>query len=305
MDNIWTNKIDGTDDIFADDFNIAFELIVKKFTEIDESIIDILKNKEIIVITSNDLDNFPANFDVVDIALVVDETDSSESGATKKTRNISLMLQNVEYLMYDGNPIGDPIYIQTLYSADGSILKRYYGKNSVPVWTEWETVYVSKSQHETDLATKADKDGVYELIEEITITEDNVSRLYRDVEPDGTAYAFKAMLIKGVVEAGVTSGRVSIYFKDDSLTVLGACDSALITTAKRYIKAETFKRHGLMVCEWVAPSSTIYANTIYRQNDYGEVIATKEKPITNISISSTTSGVTFPIGSIFKIYGVR
>ena len=95
-----------------------------------------------------------------------------------------------------------------------------------------------------------------------------------------------------------------MFFRDGS-TMLCACDSALITTSKKYIKTEAFKRNGLMVCEWITPTSTVQAGTVNRQNDYGEIITKKKRPINNININSTTSGVTYPVGTTFKIYGVR
>ena len=77
--------------------------------------------------------------------------------------------------------------------------------------------------------------GTFELVEEITTTEDLTS-IVRTAFPDGTAYKFKAVKVKLEVEAGAGAGNINVNYRNtenNPWVVLATSSQSAIATSKR------------------------------------------------------------------------
>lgn len=147
--------------------------------------------------------------------------------------------------------------------------------------------------------------GTFELIEEITTTEELTS-VSRTAWPDGTAYQLKAAKVKMEIAAGAGTGNVNTqYLNTESSTwlVLGLSSTSTIATSLRYHWSRAWRDYGKWECEFTGGASSKFATATYKMAGYDEVI--NDLDITRIQIQSTTSGVPIPAGTIIKIYGVR
>lgn len=147
--------------------------------------------------------------------------------------------------------------------------------------------------------------GTYELVEEITTTED-LTRIARTALPDGTAYQLKAAKVKMVVAAGVGTGNVNVQYQNTEAkdwVVLGTSSAGAISTGTRYHWSRLWRDHGAWECEFTNPSSSKYGVATYKMAGNDEVI--NDLNITRIDVFSTTSGIPIPAGTVIKIYGVR
>lgn len=140
--------------------------------------------------------------------------------------------------------------------------------------------------------------GTYELVEEITTTEELTS-IVRTAWPDGTTYNFKAMLVKfeiplsyaeakGLVVVNYGRGTTSDYF--------------ISITARQYCWSRIFKDFDRWQTEF-AKATSKYAAQVYRFAGVAEKFT--NTPVQRLQIGATTSGVPFPIDTTIKIYGVR
>lgn len=141
-------------------------------------------------------------------------------------------------------------------------------------------------------------DKAYELIEEITLTE-NVMQISRNAEPNGAVYAFEAVAIK-INRTNTGIGGVYVY---NGSTVLGW---SYIAQSGKYFGCETFPLHGYWQNYRYSASAGI--------NDYNSIapaghqrFLTIEKItgayIDHILIKSDSDG--FDTGTTIQIYGVR
>lgn len=143
--------------------------------------------------------------------------------------------------------------------------------------------------------------GTYELVEEITTTEDLTS-LKRTAHPDGTPYNFKGAKVRMDVPAGTGTGVVNTNYRNAS-TLLSQSSTNTIATAKRYQWSRAWREHGMWECEFTTGASNTYAATTYKMIRSVDII--NDLNITQIDIAATTSGVPLPAGTIIRIYGVR
>lgn len=148
-------------------------------------------------------------------------------------------------------------------------------------------------------------EGTFELIEEITTTED-LTRIERTARPDGTKYNFKEMVVKCVYEvAAGANGQVNTQFQNrtgSQWTTLGTTSGQALNTKKMYQWHHCYKRYGF----WNAQhgySASVYASAVYQMSGYAAVI--NDLNIDALSIISATAGIPIPAGTNIKIYGVR
>lgn len=141
-------------------------------------------------------------------------------------------------------------------------------------------------------------DKAYELIEEITLTE-NVTQIIRTDEPDGTAYAFERVAIK-INRTNTGEGGVYVY---SGSTVVGW---SYLANSGRYFACETFSLHGYWQNYRYSASSG--------HNDYGGIVPTGDSRFLKIKkvagqyvskIQITLSNGELGIGTKISIYGVR
>ena len=149
-------------------------------------------------------------------------------------------------------------------------------------------------------------EGTFELIEEITTTED-LTKIDRTAWPDGTKYNFKEMIVKCVYEvAAGAKGQVNIVFQNrapgGNWVTLGTTSGQALDTKKMYQWHHCYKRYGF----WNAQhgySASVYASAVYQMSGYAAVI--NDLNIDALNIVSATAGIPIPAGTNIKIYGVR
>ena len=141
-------------------------------------------------------------------------------------------------------------------------------------------------------------DKAYELIEEITLTE-NVTQIIRTDEPDGTAYAFERVAIK-INRTNTGEGGVYVY---SGSTVLGW---SYLSKSGQYFACETFSLHGYWQNYRYSASSG--------HNDYDSIAPSGDSRFLKIKkvagqyvskIRITLSNAELGIGTKISIYGVR
>lgn len=145
--------------------------------------------------------------------------------------------------------------------------------------------------------------GTYELVEEITTTEDLTS-VRRAAHPDGTPYNFKSMIIKMEFAVGAGTGLVNVNFSDKDGWALGVSSTNTIATNKRWAWTRIFRDYDRWHCEF-SVGSTQYAQAIYRQVGSNEIFGAKYGMVGIVNIVANTSGIPIPAGTIIRIYGVR
>ena len=141
-------------------------------------------------------------------------------------------------------------------------------------------------------------DKEYELIEEITLTE-NVTQIIRTDEPDGTAYAFERVAIK-INRTNTGEGGVYVY---SGSTVLGW---SYLSGSGQYFACETFSLHGYWQNYRYSASSG--------HNDYNSIAPSGDSRFLKIKkvagqyvskIQITLNNAELGIGTKISIYGVR
>lgn len=141
-------------------------------------------------------------------------------------------------------------------------------------------------------------DKAYELIEEITLTE-NVTQIIRTDEPDGTAYAFERVAIK-INRTNTGEGGVYVY---SGSTVLGW---SYLSKSGQYFACETFSLHGYWQNYRYSASSG--------HNDYNSIAPSGDSRFLKIKkvagqyvskIQITLINAELGIGTKISIYGVR
>ena len=167
-------------------------------------------------------------------------------------------------------------------------------------WWEWDgTAY-------KDTGKPSISEGVYELVEEITTTEELTS-VVRTAWPDGTPYNFKAAKVKLVVPPGAGYGLVvTNYWNDESFPMARLATSpvrAVSSAGVRYQWSRAWREHGMWEGELVDASSSAYTAVVCKMAGQKEMIS--DLNITRIEIAATTSGIPLPAGTNIKIYGVR
>ena len=157
---------------------------------------------------------------------------------------------------------------------------------------------IEGKQPKGDYALKSDipVDGEYELIEEFTLNEDLA--VNRTQEPDGTAYAFKALRIQFVTNSASTNGS-NIYFSFDGSVVWrpvwldGVSNN---TGGSTYVaQIEASKVFGDYVYEKLSYANNFYVRTAQKTPYLG----IGDKTITGFSIeAAVTAGTTITIKGV-------
>ena len=155
----------------------------------------------------------------------------------------------------------------------------------------------------TDAEQKAARErmgipGDYELIEEITLTE-NVTQFIRTDEPDGTPYAFEMVAIK-INRTNTCTGGVYVF---SGSTVLGW---SYIAESGQYLACETFPLHGYwQTYRYIASSGHNDYNGIAPSGDsrFLKIKKVAGQYVSKIQIALNEGEL--GIGTKISIYGVR
>ena len=153
------------------------------------------------------------------------------------------------------------------------------------------------------------KNGVYELIEEITLANDE-QFVIRTTEPDGTPYNFERVFIVANVMPGSALGSVTCAINTDpngtnyDTTILSTDAFSGIGSSMYIWSAECKPEGGCLRWMWTNNVGSFTDALIPRmsQNPLKKILAGN---ITYVKVGATSSSKIFPSGSMFKIYGVR
>ncbi len=141
----------------------------------------------------------------------------------------------------------------------------------------------------------------YQLIETITVEDEDVSAISRTEEPDGTAYNFEKIRIEMNVKAA--SGSSSLFVTANQKNIF-VSSGILTTSGERFAISNCRVENGLLLSDFTGSAKAEGVGTIglakYEAADYLDNI--QSNSITDIEIFTP---VTIPVGSTFKIYGIR
>lgn len=150
-----------------------------------------------------------------------------------------------------------------------------------------------------DGETLKTKNGVYELIDTITMKES--APLDLDQEPDGTPYRLKAVYISGVEQAPAASSGNASYYSGD--TVIGrAWWSAFNGEKERYRFDEVRPVNGKWITDY---GDWTYASNAPMERDVGENRDGKFDIATYPYITRIKINPSLSVETVIKIWGVR
>jgi hypothetical protein len=140
--------------------------------------------------------------------------------------------------------------------------------------------------------------GDYELIEDITLTED-ISQIERTVEPNGTPYNFRKVMVLYTSNAKVGEGNIqTTAFSNDKglgLTLSKNTDTTNSDTSRFEFEANgVLKAHLTQWSKYSWVAGAVYGNPYIIELNENDTI-------TKVKCSATT----LPAGFNIKIYGVR
>lgn len=152
----------------------------------------------------------------------------------------------------------------------------------------------------------------YELIDSLTITEENQADRYNFTnEPDGTPYNFKKLMIR-IIQADSPVGIAINWYKWDSLAYTNANQAKYYTVfLLEFLKLGGASMPGSLLCN-------VYAYTNNANDSIGSgyirgrgaplwpfEAARQSQSIDNVCVLATTSSAPIPVGATIEIYGVR
>lgn len=166
-------------------------------------------------------------------------------------------------------------------------------------WDPW-------TAEEQAMARKRIGEPQFELIEEITLTED-VKAIMRNTEPNGTPYNFDSVLIytnaKIVLGEGSGSWGINLTNGNTNVRDIAFGDSIYESYTKQYLKI--YNNHGFLDAESYQNTSNGYSSGYIRYpaavRFNGLIVF---DGITQIQIYQFNNK-TFASGSVFKIYAIR
>lgn len=143
-------------------------------------------------------------------------------------------------------------------------------------------------------------EGVYELIDTITLTED--ASLDLSAEPDGTPYAFVSLFIKANVKVGTGEGEICYNFQN-STSEFGRAYITAPTSKEAYYVIEMYLEKG----RWVGRFGGSTNGSVVGLNvdNYNRAFELLPKSYGYNYIRRVFTKFTFATGSTFKIYAIR
>lgn len=146
-----------------------------------------------------------------------------------------------------------------------------------------------------------EQDGVYELIETITVEEDNITTINRTQEPDGTPYNFTELLVLLTMNKGTVSSQVNVWVNGTTrvmqlLKAINAnalyCSHARFWNEKGFLKAQGGDGVQRGVPNAMLDTTTAFQTTAKAQN------------IESMRVQVPANSFV-PVGSTIEIWGVR
>lgn len=141
----------------------------------------------------------------------------------------------------------------------------------------------------------------FELIEEITLTEDTAV-IERTTEPDTTPYNFKKLFVT-IDTLNLTVSAITFYPIVNGYS-MGAITPAVNTSSThqiKWFKAENID--GMLIPEYVSPAAFNTFNSAALYTTVSEYFPKLNDNVTSMKVNCTQGEL--PTGTIIKIYAVR
>jgi hypothetical protein len=162
---------------------------------------------------------------------------------------------------------------------------------------------------DADFDTRWCSEPVYELIEEITVTEEDVVAIERTQHPDGTPYSFSAIYIAGKSNnpAAGFQPRFHVMYNNTYLSGSTATPGNVQPGRVQYFLAITENQHGIWITHGAEPQNgAAWSGTMKASVGWNPTLVDENAPVCNRIMIEKAGRVTpWEVGSQFKIYGVR
>ena len=186
----------------------------------------------------------------------------------------------------------------------GTTYTRYYHIYDTG-YTEIEKANLATKTYVDNAIAEVTKEKQWELIETITITEENAVRITtRTQEPDGTPYNFEAMMVETIMQPAETAGYLSMQFHNHTGTYVSFYINNGMRTSVSRVLSRVFPLYDRMFGCFTSPVLNEYDVPNY----YHPVIYSSQninKSPINKFVMSMAADRTPPIGSVINIWGVR
>lgn len=165
--------------------------------------------------------------------------------------------------------------------------------NAPNTWPAWTDVEQAAARARMGI-------GNYELIEEITLTED-VKSVFRTAEPNGESYKFKSIYFVLEIPAGVSHANTWWFIKNGSNILAYPNRGIIDRTSVSYYQCGAIREKGL-ITGWFDSVNSVSVKEGGVTQIYKNPSIFTDLPITDIEIRASD---TFVSGEIFRIFGVR
>ena len=135
----------------------------------------------------------------------------------------------------------------------------------------------------------------FELIEAMTVSEENVSVIERTLEPNGTVYCFEEVLVNFEIEASDTTAFLLCYANNLGVANIGD----VVNTTKQYSSLHIKENKGILLAEHQTASPVVTASGILRARNL------ELREVDCITSLKFSCNVAIPVGSKITIYAVR
>ena len=204
-------------------------------------------------------------------------------------------------LQKSGGAMTGPITLYADPTEDMQPASKQYVDNSTPKDVVKTVNGVAPDESGNVKVETGGSDGVYELIETITLTEDT-AQVLRTAEPDGTPYSFKKIRILSKVARASAQASINFWAADDCLIsgriYLNPSNETTYGTTHFEIDCGMFKGMGSYAVN--SQYSTIGMDSAPYTRGSSFINA-----IEMLKLTTDNNSVQIPAGSIFTIYGVR
>ena len=204
-------------------------------------------------------------------------------------------------LQKSGGAMTGPITLYADPTEDMQPATKQYVDNSTPKDVVKTVNGVAPDESGNVEVETGGPEGVYELIETITLTEDT-AQVLRTAEPDGTLYNFKKLKVLAKVMKSSAQAAVNIWAADNCLMsgrgYLNPTNDTMYGTTYLEVDHGMFKGMGSFGID--SQYSTIGMDSAPYIRGTVFIDAIKM-----LKLTTDNNSVQIPAGSIFTIYGVR
>lgn len=143
----------------------------------------------------------------------------------------------------------------------------------------------------------------YELIESITVSEDEINSISRTAEPDGTAYNFDKIIVKiDVSTASETAANILVKTAGNVSRVTFQDGITANQGGGAHMSYEFDVNEGVRKLIFSSVEASGNPCTLHSRQD---CLALSESKVASLNISSGSAAVPFPLNTKIEIFAVR